>query len=181
MTFDISDWVADGRGDRTLLGVCPMSEEIVEAALREAATADEFVPMFITTPRQVDADRGYTGWSQEELVAFMDEAAADVGYDGPTVIARDHGGPYQSTRDRGDPDVELSDAMGYAEELFVCDLESGFDVLHVDATEDARTDDVLDLDTVARRTTTLIDDIEAHRSKSAGSVIPPSISSVPTS
>ena len=163
MTFDISDWVAEGWGARTLLGVCPMSEEIVEAALREAATADEFVPMFIATPRQVDADRGYTGWSQEELVAFVDEAAADVGYDGPTVIARDHGGPYQSTRDRGDPDVELSDAMGYAEELFVRDLESGFDVLHVDATENARSDDVLDLDTVARRTTTLIDDIEAHR------------------
>jgi len=167
MTFDISDWVAESRDTRTLLGVCPMSEEIVEAALREAVTADEFVPMFIATPRQVDGDRGYTDWSQEDLVTFVDETAADVGYDGPTVFARDHGGPYQSTRDRGNPDVSLEDAMSYAEELFVRDLESGFDILHVDATEDPRTRGVLELDELAGRTTKLIDAIESERA-SAG-------------
>jgi tagatose-1,6-bisphosphate aldolase non-catalytic subunit AgaZ/GatZ len=166
MTFDVRHWLEEHHGDATLLGVCPMSAEVVEAALREAA-ATGYVPMFIATPRQVDADRGYTGWSQDELVTFVDETAADVGYDGPTVVARDHGGPYQSTRDRGDPDVGLDDAMACAEELFVRDLESGFDVLHVDATEDPRADGILDLDEVAGRTTELVDAIESER-ESAG-------------
>lgn len=163
MTFDIKRWLTDQQGDATLLGVCPMSEEIIEAAVREAASVEEFVPMFIATPRQVDADRGYTGWSQEQLVDFIDETAAAADYTGPTVVARDHGGPYQSMRDRGDSDVPLEAAMTYAEELFVQDLESGFDILHVDATEDPRTDDILDLEEVARRTTRLIDFIESHR------------------
>lgn len=163
MTFDTKAWLDDHRGEATLLGVCPMSEEIVEATLREAAAVEGFVPMFIATPRQVDADRGYTGWSQEELVAFVEKTATEFGYDGPTIVARDHGGPYQSTRDRGDPEVSLEDAMTYSKELFVEDLESGFDVLHVDATEDARVDGVLDLDEVTRRTVELIDAIESHR------------------
>lgn len=163
MTFDIKTWLDDRRGEATLLGVCPMSEEIVEATLREATAAEEFIPMFIATPRQVDADRGYTGWSQDGLVEFVDSTAEAVGYDGPTVVARDHGGPYQSTRDRGDPETPLEDAMEYARELFVADLESGFDVLHVDATEDAQTEDVLDLEEVVRRTVELIDGIERYR------------------
>lgn len=163
MPFDTKDWLSARRGDATLLGVCPMSEEIVEAALRESTAADDFVPMFIATPRQVDADRGYTGWSQEELLTFLDDQADAVGYDGPIIAARDHGGPYQSTRDRGDPSVSTEAAMEYAKELFVRDLESGFDVLHVDATEDPSVDGALPLDEISRRTTELIDAIEAHR------------------
>ena len=163
MTFDTKAWLDERRGEGTLLGVCPMSEEIVEATLREAAAVEGFVPMFIATPRQVDANRGYTGWSQEELVDFVEETAKTVDYDGPTIIARDHGGPYQSTRDRGDPEVSLEDAMAYSKELFVVDLESGFDVLHVDATEDARVEGALDLDEVTHRTVELIDAIESHR------------------
>lgn len=161
--FDTKTWLDERRSDATLLGVCPMSEEIVEATMREAAATTDFVPMFIATPRQVDAERGYTGWSQEQLIEFIDETADSVGYDGPTVVARDHGGPYQSTRDRDDPSVPLEDAMAFATELFVRDLESGFDILHVDATEDATADEILDLDEVARRTTELIDAIEDHR------------------
>lgn len=163
MTVDIKRWLTDQHGEATLLGVCPMSEEIIEAAVREAASVEEFVPMFIATPRQVDADRGYTGWSQDQLVNFIDETAAAADYTGPIVVARDHGGPYQSMRDRGDSEVPLETAMTYAEELFVQDLESGFDILHVDATEDSTTDDILDLEEVARRTTRLIDYIESHR------------------
>ncbi|WP_114578737.1 class II D-tagatose-bisphosphate aldolase non-catalytic subunit [Saliphagus sp. LR7] len=163
MTFDTKRWLDDRRGEATLLGVCPMSEEIVEATIREATTAADFVPMFIATPRQVDANRGYTGWSQEELIKFIDETADTVGYNGPTVVARDHGGPYQSTRDRGDPDVPLEDALEYATELFIADLESGFDVLHVDATEDARAAEVLDLKEVVRRTVELINRVERYR------------------
>lgn len=145
-----------------MLGVCPMSEEIVTAAIR-TATAGRLLPMFVATPRQVDGNRGYTGWSQRDLVEFVDSVCEREGYDGNYVIARDHGGPYQSTRDRDDPDVPLEEAMGYAMETYRDDLAAGFDVLHVDATEDPRSDEPLDLDEIARRTVELIDGIEEIR------------------
>jgi len=165
MSFDVGDWLHENQHESTLLGVCPMSGEIVAATLREAEAEAGFVPMFVATPRQVDADRGYTEWSQAELVAFVEETAEAVGYDGEYVLARDHGGPYQSTRDRGDPHVSLDEAMEYAKELFACDLRAGFDVLHVDATEDPRTEGPLDLDAVADRTASLIEHVEGVRER----------------
>ena len=163
MTFDTGAWLASQRGQATLLGVCPMSADIVEATIREAAAESGYIPMFIATPRQVDADRGYTGWSQDALIGFIEDTADDIGYDGPVVIARDHGGPYQSTRDRGKAEVDLETAMSYSRELFIDDLDAGFDILHVDATEDATVDGALDLDEVTRRTVDLIESIESHR------------------
>lgn len=139
-----------------------MSPEIVRAALREAS-AESFAPMFIATPRQVDADRGYTGWSQSELVTFVERVSKEEGYDGPVLFARDHGGPYQSVRDRDEADIDLSTAMEFARELFYDDLEAGFDILHVDATEDPTIEGTLNLDEVARRTVELITDIENQR------------------
>lgn len=164
MTFSVKTALEEQHGSSTLLGICPMTEEIVEAAMLEAAETG-FTPMFIATPRQVDADRGYTGWSQSELVDFAEQCADQYDYDGPYILARDHGGPYQSTRDRDEPDVRLEDAMAYAKELFFEDLAAGFDILHVDATEDARVEGGLDLEEVARRTATLIRSIETERKR----------------
>lgn len=161
--FNVHSWLEESRYESTQLGVCPMSKEIIEATFQEAAMNASFVPMFIATPRQVDADRGYTGWSQSELVELLETSAAGAGYDGPYVVARDHGGPYQSMRDRGDAEVPLKEAMRYAKELFLDDLQAGFDVLHVDATEDPNEDGVLDLAEIARRTTELITYLEETR------------------
>jgi tagatose-1,6-bisphosphate aldolase non-catalytic subunit AgaZ/GatZ len=148
--------------EQTLLGVCPMSPKIVRATLREAAET-AFAPMFIATPRQVDADRGYTPWSQAEFREFVAETAAQAGYDGPIVLARDHGGPYQNTRDRGDPSVPTDRAMQYAREVFYADLAAGFDVLHVDATEDPSVDGPLPIPDVVDRTVRLIEAVETRR------------------
>jgi len=154
-------WLDTYNGEATMLGICPMSEEILRAALAEAAS-EQFPPMFIATPRQVDASRGYTGWSQEALVGVIDDLADNLGYDGPYFVARDHGGPYQSFRDRGNPGVPLSDAMSFARELFAADQQAGFDILHVDATEDPRTDETLALGEIADRTVSLVEAIESH-------------------
>jgi len=159
MELDVKDWLEEENGKSTLLGICPMSNEIIKAALLEAKEKD-FVPMFIATPRQVDADRGYTGWSQEELIEFIEEKGEELDFDGQYLIARDHGGPYQSMRDRGDSDVELSQAIEFAEEMFAEDVKAGFDILHVDATEDATVDGGLELSEVADRTTEIITFIE---------------------
>ena len=159
MSLDIKSWLRENKGDSTLLGICPVSEEIILASLTEALERD-FIPMFVATPRQVDADRGYTGWSQEGLMEFIQSTAKELGYTGTYLVARDHGGPYQSKRDRGRPEVSLEEAMGYAKEMFARDLRSGFDVLHVDATEDPSREGPLELDEVARRTAELIAYIE---------------------
>ncbi|MCF7875839.1 class II D-tagatose-bisphosphate aldolase, non-catalytic subunit [Candidatus Bipolaricaulota bacterium] len=151
-----------GQNEITLLGVCPMSDEIVKAAILEARDTG-FIPMFIATPRQVDGLRGYTGWSQEELIDFIETTADTVSYEGDYLVARDHGGPYQSFRDRDKPEVPLSTAMDYALELYQEDLRGGFDVLHVDATEDPRSEGVLALEEIVRRTTDLISSIEEFR------------------
>lgn len=162
LRWDIKSWLKDKRGETTLLGICPMSEEIIEACLKEAAES-RFIPMFVATPRQVDADRGYTGWSQEGLTDLIHAKAVESDYNGQYLVARDHGGPYQSMRDRGRPEVNVEDAMFYAEEMFTRDLKSGFDVLHVDATEDPR--NLLTLDDTVKRTARLIDYIEEVRMK----------------
>jgi len=160
MGWDVRSWLRENRGRATLLGVCPMSEEIVLASFREAV-ATGFVPMFVVSPRQVDGDRGYTGWSQEGLMNFVRSAAEVVGYRGFWLVARDHGGPYQSVRDRGRSDVGLSEAMRYAMEMFAEDLRCGFSIIHVDATEDPL--GTLDVGEIARRTAELIAYIEDVR------------------
>lgn len=162
MSLDIKSWLRENWGNATLLGICPTSEEIVEASIKEVSEKG-FIPMFVTTPRQVDADRGYTGWSQEELVEFIRSTAEELGYTGSYLVARDHGGPYQSNRDRGRPEVSLDRAMDYAKEMFARDLTDGFGILHIDATEDPTIDGTLGLEEVARRTAELIDYIEEVR------------------
>jgi tagatose-1,6-bisphosphate aldolase non-catalytic subunit AgaZ/GatZ len=137
-----------------------MSEEIVLSSFREAVE-ENFVPMFVVSPRQVDGGRGYTGWSQESLVEFIRSAAEMVGYKGSWLIARDHGGPYQGVRDRGRCGVGLDEAMGYAREMFARDLRSGFNIIHVDATEDPS--GTLEVGEIARRTAELIAYIEDIR------------------
>ncbi len=37
MNLDVKSWLQENRGKATLLGICPMSEEIIRAALKEAA------------------------------------------------------------------------------------------------------------------------------------------------
>jgi len=92
---------------------------------------------------------------------FVRSAAEVVGYRGFWLVARDHGGPYQSVRDRGRSGVGLSEAMRYALEMFAEDLRSGFSIIHVDATEDPL--GTLDVGEIARRTAELIAYIEDVR------------------
>ncbi|MBS3736800.1 MAG: class II D-tagatose-bisphosphate aldolase, non-catalytic subunit [Candidatus Bipolaricaulota bacterium] len=162
--MEIKNYLHKRRGKSTLLGICPMTEEIVKAAIAEAKDTS-FTPMFIATPRQVDADRGYTGWSQEDLVEFIDEVSNQYRYEGDWILARDHGGPYQSFRDRGKDEVPTSRAMEYARELFYRDVRAGFDVIHVDATEDPGVDGRLSLSEIASRTAELILSIEDYIEK----------------
>jgi tagatose-1,6-bisphosphate aldolase non-catalytic subunit AgaZ/GatZ len=164
MHLDIKCLLQRAQWNNTLLGICSTSEEIIIASFKEAIE-NSFIPMFVVTPRQVDSNWGYTGWSQEELMVFIKSTVSDLGFTGSYLVARDHGGPYQSRRDRGKPEVTLEKAMSYAKEMFAHDLRSGFDILHVDATEDYSKEWPLELKEIAKRTAELITYIEDVRRK----------------
>jgi hypothetical protein len=37
---------------------------------------------------------GHTGWTQEDLVRKIKEQSYSIGYNGPIIVAVDHGGPW---------------------------------------------------------------------------------------
>jgi tagatose-1,6-bisphosphate aldolase non-catalytic subunit AgaZ/GatZ len=130
----------------TLLGVGPMSLNCVDAAIELAGTQD--VPiMLIASRRQVDSEQfggGYVNnWTTEEFSRYV----IDNDKKGRILLARDHGGPWQSTHEVGQQ-LSLRRAMESAKASFRADLEAGFQVIHIDPSVDIhetpKVDDVLD-------------------------------------
>ena len=76
----------------TLLAVCPNSETVLKAAIRAAKRANAPI-LFAATLNQVDIDRGYTGWTPEDLIRKIKEESYRIDYNGPTIVGIDHGGP----------------------------------------------------------------------------------------
>ena len=69
---------AAGRPWATLLAICPNSEAVLRAAVLAAVQAR--APLLLaTTLNQVDLDRGYTGWTPEDLVRLCREFAQTYG------------------------------------------------------------------------------------------------------
>ena len=130
----------------TLLGVGPMSLNCVDAAIELAETQD--VPlMLIASRRQVDSEQfggGYVNnWTTQEFSRYV----IDNDKKGRILLARDHGGPWQSTHEVGQQ-LSLRRAMESAKASFRADLEAGFQVIHIDPSVDIhatpKLDDVLD-------------------------------------
>jgi len=118
----------------TLLGVGPMSVNCVDAAIELAC--DYAVPiMLIASRRQVDCAElggGYVNnWTTEEFAGYV--AARDRKR--MTVLARDHGGPWQNPVEirRGLP---LAEAMESAKRSYAADIRAGFRILHIDTSVD---------------------------------------------
>ena len=81
-----------------MLGIGPVSENVIRAAFRSAAR-HKYPPMFIASRNQIDADEfggGYVrGWDQKRCREHMAAAATKENFDGPFYLCRDHGGPWQ--------------------------------------------------------------------------------------
>lgn len=122
----------------TLLGVGPVSEAVLEAALAVSRRRG-FPPVFIASRNQVDGSRfggGYLldGLDQAGLVALIRAKQERIGYQGPLYICRDHGGPWQRDQEL-DARLPVSEAMELARLSFEEDLRGGFNYLHVDPTK----------------------------------------------
>lgn len=130
----------------TLLGVGPMSVNCVDATI-ELANEHEVPILMIASRRQIDSEEfggGYVNnWTTEEFARYV----TDKDKKGKILLARDHGGPWQNTREK-DAQLGLRRAMESAKLSYRADIEAGFQVLHIDPSIDIHgqpdVDEVLD-------------------------------------
>lgn len=130
----------------TLLGVGPMSKNCVDVTI-ELANNYKIPLMLIASRRQIDSAHfggGYVNnWPTEEYAKYV------ISHDkrGMTILARDHGGPWQNTKEK-DQKLSLRQAMESAKKSFEDDIKSGFEIIHIDPSVDIHgqltTDDILE-------------------------------------
>ena len=130
----------------TLLGVGPMSLNCVNAAIDLGNTYE--IPIFlIASRRQIDSNEfggGYVNnWTTEQFANYVIQNDKK----GKMLLARDHGGPWQSNLEKSSQ-LSLRSAMKSAKLSFKRDIEAGFQVLHIDPSIDIHgepdVDEVLD-------------------------------------
>ena len=117
-------------GVKTLLGVGPMSQNIVDATL-ELASEYAIPLMLIASRRQIDSAKhggGYVNnWTTEQFSAYIKNSKGG----NFVVLARDHGGPWQNDLEKNScPCIEQ--AMASAKASYEADIDSGFGILHID-------------------------------------------------
>jgi tagatose-1,6-bisphosphate aldolase non-catalytic subunit AgaZ/GatZ len=130
----------------TLLGVGPMSVNCVDATI-ELANEHEVPILMIASRRQIDSEEfggGYVNnWTTEEFARYV----TDKDKKGKILLARDHGGPWQNTREK-DAQLGLRRAMESAKSSYRSDIAAGFQILHIDPSVDIHgqpdIDEVLD-------------------------------------
>lgn len=156
----------DGQGT-TLLGIGPMSENMVRATL-ELGRDEDFPVVFIASRNQVDTEElggGYVlGWDQKRFVESVNRIAEEVRFTGALLICRDHGGPWQRDNEKKE-NLSEQEAMEKAKISYLNDLLAGFSVLHIDPTVAPHTEGYVPLDTVIRLTVELIEYVETERIK----------------
>ena len=158
---------ANSLGDVTLIGIGPMSSNVIESCF-ELAKLYRFPLMFIASRNQIDKKElggGYVnGWDQFDFAeAIRKIAEKNDFYD--YYICRDHGGPWQRDEERN-AHLGVERAMEIAKESFVSDIEAGFDLIMVDPTKDPFTmGKVVDLEFVLQKTADLIKFCEQERKK----------------
>lgn len=130
----------------TLLGVGPMSVNCVDAAI-ELANENEIPLMLIASRRQIDSEEfggGYVNnWTTAEFARYV----IDRDKKGKILLARDHGGPWQSIVEK-EAGLGLRRAMESAKSSYRADIAAGFQILHIDPSVDLHgqpnIDEVLD-------------------------------------
>lgn len=155
------------RGEQfTMLGVGPMSKTLLQASL-ELAKEKDFPLMLIASRNQVDSDEfghGYVcGWDQDRFVADVQAVVDSIGFDGLVYLCRDHGGPWQRDEERA-AKLPVDEAMEICKRSYIHDIESGFDLLHIDPTKDPDfAMGTVPFETVIERTIDIIDALETYR------------------
>jgi len=159
---DTSD-ASDLGGHHTLLAVCPTSKAVTRAALSAADEAG--CPMlYAATLNQVDRDGGYTGWTPASFASFVAEEAARQNVDVPIVLGLDHGGPWKKDRHAQD-DLPYQETLAEVKMSLRACIDAGYELLHLDPTEDRRLGpgQPVPTETIAERTLELLGFSETER------------------
>ena len=118
----------------TLLGVGPMSENCVDATI-ELSNEFNTVLMLIASRRQIDAAEfggGYVNnWSTDQYAEYVIERDKK----GKILLARDHGGPWQSELEKTQ-NLSLRNAIDSAKRSYKADIDAGFQIIHIDPSID---------------------------------------------
>lgn len=148
---------------RTLFAACPNSLSVIKASFR-AAKRNNAPIYFATTLNQVDCDGGYTGMTQSEFTKILRREAAAVHYEGPYIVAIDHGGPWLKDKQSIER-WSTEQAMEGVKKSYEAALLAGYDLIHVDPTVDIflPKGEIIDIHIVAKRTVELIAHAEAFR------------------
>jgi D-tagatose-1,6-bisphosphate aldolase subunit GatZ/KbaZ len=122
----------------TLLGIGPVSELTVEAAL-EVCREQECPCIFIASRNQVESrELGYGylmgGMDQQGFIRLIRRKQREAGYRGPLYVCRDHGGPWQRNAEL-ESRLPVAEAMELAQRSFAADIRAGFNYLHIDPTK----------------------------------------------
>ena len=117
-------------GNKTLLGVGPMSVNTVDVTIK-LANQYKAPLMLIASRRQIDSDSlggGYVNnWTTEEFSSYVKKNDLN----GNVILARDHGGPWQNELEKQNCN-SLAEAMESAKRSYEVDIKSGFKVIHID-------------------------------------------------
>jgi len=118
----------------TLLGIGPMSVNCVDATI-ELANEYKIPLMLIASRRQIDSEQfngGYVNnWTTSEFSKYVKEKDKT----GSIFLARDHGGPWQNNLEVKQK-LDLKSAMQSAKESYKSDINSDFQILHLDPSID---------------------------------------------
>jgi tagatose-1,6-bisphosphate aldolase non-catalytic subunit AgaZ/GatZ len=124
--------VTDAR--KTLLGVGPMSMNCINASI-EISNEREIPILLIASRRQIDSEAfagGYVNnWTTEQFADYVIENDKK----GKILLCRDHGGPWQNQSEVAG-NFSLRRAMDSAKESYRADIQSGFQVIHIDTSVD---------------------------------------------
>ena len=130
----------------TLLGVGPMSLNCVDAAI-ELANDFEIPIMLIASRRQIDCAEFGGGYVNNWTTSSFADYVIDHDKKGKIILARDHGGPWQSETEAKDK-MGLRKALESAKLSYRADIDAGFQILHIDPSVDIHSkpdvDEILD-------------------------------------
>ncbi|TSK04494.1 MAG: tagatose-6-phosphate kinase [Geobacter sp.] len=118
----------------TLLGIGPMSVNCVDATI-ELANRHDIPLMLIASRRQIDSAEFGGGYVNNWTTSEFAEYVIDHDKKGRIILARDHGGPWQSEKETASQ-MSLRRAMESAKLSYRADIDAGFQILHIDPSVD---------------------------------------------
>jgi tagatose-1,6-bisphosphate aldolase non-catalytic subunit AgaZ/GatZ len=123
------------------------------------------IPVIMTTFNQVNADGGYADLTASGFTSRVHGLAHELGYHGPIIFGRDHGGPYTLA---GHHHLSRRQAMAWVKQNITEDLNAGFSCWHADGTsgrDDEKDNGSLPIDLVVDATVEMLVFCEQERQR----------------